>query len=156
MRNVLLIMAIVVFAAIGGLVLNVQLRPPAKPKITVTFLGYTNTPTGALAGRFVVSNGAPWAVQMWAPWIAIQSPTNSWGEPVRGVGAPVLTGHATKAFFVTPPTNRLPWRLEIRLSSDVGVNRMVKDFIMYRLYSLRLRPKYYNMPQDVYGEWIKE
>ena len=79
-----------IVALIGVLLVCIAFQPPpGRPKVSVTFLGYTNDSTAGRLASFAVSNLSPCAVFR-APYCEIQtsSPKGWTGQP----GGFLLTG----------------------------------------------------------------
>jgi hypothetical protein len=152
MRYSLLLATAAILAPIFGLGLLVQFQAPRAPSMAIAFIGYTNSPSGVREAAFLVRNSEHFAVQIWAPFLCVQTGTNVIGHtlPITKVlqpGKPWVVG-------VPPPVNASQWRLQLRVDPDVGAWRAIKHFVSYRLWNLHLRPRYQSMPYAIYGPWL--
>ena len=158
MRKLVIIATLLLIAPLLALVLLVMTQPPRKPNIAITFLGYTNNPTGSRLATFSVKNLDGSAVNAWGPFVWLKTNTNIIGFAQPGstdVGG-LLNPGALKVITLPPPTNSMPWKIEIRADHDFGTWREIKCFIMYKLIALHLKPRYGNRGSSIESEWIKD
>jgi hypothetical protein len=154
MRHIAFVVIMLVLAPIVALVLLVEFQTRRQPSVSVSFLGYTNDSTGSRLATFVVKNFEGSAVLVYAPIVSIQTPTNEVGHGVAG-GMLVVEAHASRILAVPSPPARTPWRIHLRVTPDFGVWGEIKSFVMYKLLSIGLKPKYGNMPYSIDGTWVK-
>jgi hypothetical protein len=139
---------------------------PGCPKVSITFLGYTNDAAGTRLARFAITNLNNSTIFAYNPNIEIQSPT----EPFPGYNQwqqlhSKLDEGASINFTIIPPTNRSPWRLSFDVDPDRGVTHgIIKFAVSFPLMSVGLWPRYWKflpcdgaamIPYDIEGDWIK-
>jgi hypothetical protein len=145
---------IVLLAPVAAIVVLVQFQSPRAPNLSVTFLGYTNDSSGSRLASFLVRNSEASAVQVLAPYICIQTPTNVVGHSEPGMM--IVGAGLSKILVVRPPPRPSQWRINLRVTPDFGAWREIKCFVLYKLIRAGLHPRYQNMPYGIYGSWIKD
>jgi hypothetical protein len=154
MRYIALAGTILVLAPLAALTLLVEFQPRRPPNVSVSFLGYTNDSTGSRLATFVVKNLEGSSVLVLAPIVSILTPTNEVGRGVAG-GMVLVEAHTSRILAVPDPPTTATWRIHLRVTADFGTWREIKSFVMYKLLSVGLKPKYGNMPYSIDGTWIK-
>ncbi len=141
-------------APIAALVLLVEFQPRHQPKVSVSFLGYTNDATGSRLATFVVNNSEDSSILVLAPWVSIQTPTNVVGHGAGG-GTLIVKAHASSTLIIPSAPTQAPWKIHLRVTPDFGLWGEMKSFVVYKLLRLGLNPKYGNMPYGIDGTWIQ-
>ena len=172
--SVILARIVIVIAILFTLGACVAFHPfPERPKVSITFLGYTNDAAGARLARFAITNLNNSRIFAYSPNIEIQSPTeprdftNYWpGYNQWQRLHSKLDEDASINFTIIPPTNQSPWRLRFLVYPDVGVTHgIIKGVVGFSCMSVGLLPRYWRflpcdgaamMPYDIEGDLIKK
>jgi hypothetical protein len=168
----ILTLIVVVIVALFTLGAWVAFQPaPARPNISIAFLGYTNDATGTRLAKIAVTNLNATTIFVYQPRIEIQAPTDSRGyeDYFSGVNCSwnsTLAGGASGSFTIAPPTNQSPWRLSFYVYPDRGrrVKNTIKNVVSISCLSVGLWPLFarflplngaFRMPYNIEGDWIK-
>jgi len=169
----ILTLIVIVIAALFTLGACVAFHPfPGRPKVSITFLGYTNDAAGIRLARFAITNLNNSTIFAYEPNIEIQSPTEPGGIAYYFPGYnqwqrlhSKLDEGASLKFTIIPPTNQSPWRLTFLVEPDVGVTHgIIKGVVSISCMSVGLLPRYWRflpcdgaamMPYNIEGDWIK-
>jgi len=126
-------------------------RPaPGPADVSVTLLGYTNSPSGSLLAVFAVTNIGPSEVLVYAHGIFT---TNDPSEPgtLIGYGPADYAWHSTLnrnesgRFSVPPPTNHSSWKVSVGACNNIRIDQVIQRF-----WTGRRR-----MPSFFESDWIK-
>ena len=135
--------------------------PPGRPNVSITFLGYTNDPTGARLARIAITNLDNSAVYAYRPLVEIPataSPTGLAYYPPAGDTHwhLIVGGKASGTLTVPTPTNQPRWKLTFLAYPDFGTARIaVERVVSLSCLSVGLVPRYLRLPHELEGDWVK-
>lgn len=146
--------------------------PPGRPKISITFHGYTNDATGARLAKITVTNLNDSTILVCSPHFEIQAPAKPDGYEhyFSGVNYPWssnLVGSASGSFTIPPPTNPSPWRLTFLVYPNHGMSakNIIRSAAVFSCMNVGLWPRYakylpfggaMRLPFYIQGDWIDE
>lgn len=136
------------------------LQPPApRPKVSVTFSGYTNDSKGARLAAFTVRNASLSPVLRLSHY-RVQVPTSKrWTNFAEGwfsAGTSVLPAGGSETITIVAPTNQPSWRPSISVTPDVGRTRDALNGVSVAARSLGLPMRYRKMTYGECSDWISE
>ena len=132
-----LIAAILILLATAAAVLLaavVRGSPPPAPKVTVAFLGYSNSAASGLLACFAVTNAGPGPVIRYGNY-RLQAPGTTSGRwTILSVGnftnQANLKAGDSEVILVSVPTNAPAWRLSLTVSRDEPFRMLVATSVV--------------------------
>ena len=112
----------------------VRRSPPPAPKVTVTFLDYSNSAASGLLACFAVTNASPDPVIRYGNY-RLQSPATTSGRwTILSVGNFTNQGNLkagdSEVILVSVPTNAPAWRLSLTVSQDEPFRMVVATLVV--------------------------
>jgi hypothetical protein len=150
-KRILIIAGLFAIVGIAGWVAFQCL--PREPKLSVTFLGYTNDVTGTRLATLVVSNLSSFVVRRQAAyWIELPAPAGGTNRAGRWYSSSNdLKARAFEILAVPVPTNQPSWRVLLYIRTDLGpLTEMIDDveFMMFGFQSRFPRRRKYELRSD--------
>jgi hypothetical protein len=112
----------------------VRRSPPPAPKVTVTFLDYSNSAASGLLACFAVTNASPGPVIRYVNY-GLQSPATTSGRwAMLSAGNFTNQGNLKagdrEVILVSVPTNAPAWRLSLTVSRDEPVRMLAASLVV--------------------------
>jgi hypothetical protein len=152
------LVALLLGLAGGGAVLWLWLRPIPAFSVSVSFAGFTNSPTGALLATFAITNKSATTIRRWDFYEIEDQRTGLSSEVHLGPDAYLAKDHG-EVVALPAPTNQEPWRLTLHFTPD-SWRRKVIDIRSRSQLLTRIMPKGFvpDFPVEhhIRTEWIME
>ena len=112
----------------------IRRSPPPAPKVTVTFLGYSNSAASGLLACFAVTNASPGPVIRYVNY-GLQSPATTsgrWATLSAGnfTNQGNLKAGDSEVILVSVPTHAPAWRLSLTVSRDEPVRMLAASLVV--------------------------
>lgn len=130
-------------------------RQPARPNVSIAFLGYTNNLSGQLVAQFSITNLNSAAAQIYSPVVFGSTAFYGYSPPTSFFNF-TLPGRASKTVVIPAPTNQPEWKLQVLCFPNVGASRMVRDGVANVFVLFHMSPPYQTMPYSLQSDWIRD